>query len=167
MVSGSLSRRGVLIGVSMTLLGAMARAEPVRDLAWRDLLPEGDMSPPGEIRSLLPHDESAMAARQPPSSGVRYDWNGQIVRMSGYVVPLEYRGTGITEFILVPYVGACIHVPPPPANQLVFVTTETPYDVSGLFDPVTVTGVFGTASRTTQLAEIGYVLAGAEIRRFG
>ena len=68
--------------------------------------------------------------------------------------------------MLVPYVGACIHVPPPPANQLVLVTTETPYEVDGLFSAVTVTGMFGTASTSTQLADIGYALSAEDIRAF-
>jgi hypothetical protein len=98
---------------------------------------------------------------------MRSDWNGQIVRLSGFVVPIDYQGTGVTAFILVPYVGACVHVPPPPANQLVFVTTGTPYESTGLFEAVTVTGMFGTASTSTQLAEIGYALSADEIRPYG
>ena len=79
--------------------------------------------------------------------------------MPGFIVPIDYKGTGVTAFILVPYVGACVHVPPPPANQLVFVTTSEPYESKGLFEPVNVTGMFGTASTSTQLAEIGYALS--------
>ncbi|WP_428517255.1 DUF3299 domain-containing protein [Roseovarius sp.] len=66
-----------------------------------------------------------MAARQPPSTGIRTDWTGKTVQPWGFIVPLDHEGTGVTAFILVPYVGACVHVPPPPANQLVFVTTRT------------------------------------------
>ena len=65
-----------------------------------------------------------------------------------------------------PYVGACIHVPPPPANQMVFVTTEKPYESSGLFEAVNVTGMFGTASVSTQLADIGYALSADVIEPF-
>ncbi len=75
-------------------------------------------------------------------------------------------GAGVSTFILVPYVGACIHVPPPPANQLVFVTTGTPYESSGLFEAVNVTGMFGTASTSTQLADIGYALSADLIEPF-
>ena len=46
-------------------------------------------------------------------------YNGKLVRIPGYLVPLEYDGTGVSAALLVPYVGACIHVPPPPANQMV------------------------------------------------
>ncbi|MFW2587272.1 DUF3299 domain-containing protein [Sagittula sp. SSi028] len=54
--------------------------------------------------------------------------------------------------------GACIHVPPPPANQLVLVTTDAPYENDGLFEAVTVEGLFSTASLATELADVGYAM---------
>lgn len=81
------------------------------------------------------------------------------MRLSGFIIPLDYDGAGVTAFMLAPYVGACIHVPPPPANQLVLVTTEPPHESDGLYAAVTVTGMFGTASTSTQLAEVGYALS--------
>ncbi|OIQ33469.1 MAG: hypothetical protein BM562_00015 [Alphaproteobacteria bacterium MedPE-SWcel] len=159
-------RRRVCFGLA-GLAGLMATqsraAEDVVDLEWRDLIPPGAASRHTEFQRLLPHDETAMASGQPPSTGVRTDWNGRIVRLSGFIVPLDYDGTGVTAFMLVPYVGACIHVPPPPANQLVLVTTEQPYEADGLFAAVTVTGMFGSASTSTQLAEIGYALSADRI----
>lgn len=157
---GEVSRRHIL--VSLTALVAFPgglRAEDVIDLEWKDLLPQGQTTIPPSLRSILPHDESDLAASQPQSTGVRTDWNGRIVRLRGFIVPIDYEGTGVTVFILVPYVGACVHVPPPPANQLVFVTTSDPYESKGLFEPVNVTGMFGSASMSTQLADIGYALS--------
>ena len=98
--------------------------------------------------------------------GVRTEWNNQIVRLPGFIVPIDYSGTGVTAFILVPYVGACVHVPPPPANQLVFVTTNDPYEGTGLFEAVNVTGMFGTASMSTQLADIAYALSADQIEHY-
>jgi len=159
------SRRILLLGLAAAGLARAGFADTVIDLEWRDLLPEDDLSLPGNLAG-LPHDESSLAARQPASTGVRTDWTGRIVRMSGFIVPIDQRGTGVIAFILVPYVGACVHVPPLPANQLVFVTTETPYESSGMFEPVTVTGMFGTASMSTQLADIGYALSAEDIRAY-
>lgn len=136
------------------------------DLEWADLLPGGSIAVPPDLRALLDHDAGAPPSRQPLSSGVRGDWNGRTVRLSGFVVPLDYDGAGITAFMLVPYVGACIHVPPPPANQLVLVTTDRPYEDAGLYRPVTVTGTFGTAQITTELAQVGYALAADRIEPF-
>ena len=160
------TRRVLLLCLAASGFAGQALADAVIALEWRDLLPEDDTSLPGNLQGILPHDQSSMAARQPPSTGIRTDWTGKIVQLSGFIVPLDHDGTGVTAFILVPYVGACVHVPPPPANQLVFVTTGTPYESSGMFEPVTVTGMFGTASRSTQLAEIGYALSAEDIRSF-
>ena len=133
-------------------------------LAWDDLLPEGSQTLPSSLQALMPHDETSLpAADQPPSSGVRTDYNGQTVRLPGFVLPIEFDGTAVTAFILVPFVGACVHVPPPPANQLVFVTTETPYQSKGLFEAVSVVGLFGTTSTRTDDIDIGYALAAREI----
>ena len=65
---------------------------------------------------------------------------GEVIRMPGYALPLEYSPNGATELFLVPYVGACIHVPPPPPNQIVSISMETPLELAGMFEPVWVTG---------------------------
>ncbi|KIN60084.1 putative lipoprotein [Sulfitobacter noctilucae] len=143
----------------------MAFAKDYIDLDWGDLVPDGQAAVPPFLQGLQ-HDNSTPSSQQPPSQGVRTDWNGEIVRLPGYIVPIEYSGTGVTAFMLVPFVGACVHVPPPPANQLVFVTTTMPYQTSGLFEAVNVIGMFGTASTSTQLADIAYALSADHIEPF-
>ena len=82
--------------------------------------------------------------------------DGKTVRIGGYIVPLDFEKTKVTEFLLVPFVGACIHVPPPPANQIIYVKMEKGIQVAGTFDPVTVTGKMTAAQTFTGLAETGY-----------
>nr|WP_299351974.1 DUF3299 domain-containing protein [uncultured Shimia sp.] len=148
------------------LVPKLVNADAVVDLGWDDLLPEGQVFVPNSVQGLFQHDETALASQQPQSTGVRPDWNGKIVRLPGFIVPIEHDGAGVSAFILVPFVGACVHVPPPPANQLVFVTTEQPYQSKGLYEPVNVTGMFGTASTWTQLAEVGYALSADRIEPY-
>jgi len=168
MVKHGLQRRMVLAGLAAAgLVPGAARAEEFIDLDWSDLLPENETRIPNSLRAVIDHNTAAAGAeQQPASSGVRTDWNGQIVRLPGFIVPIDQQGTGITAFILVPYVGACVHVPPPPANQLVLVTTETPYDSKGLFEPVNVIGMFGVSAVSTHLADIGYALSADRIEPF-
>lgn len=167
MVTQCLPRRTVLAGIAATaLVSSRARAEDFIDLSWEDLLPENETTLPQAFRGLIDHDSAPLVNQQPESSGVRTDWNGQIVRLPGFVVPIDYKGAGVTAFILVPYAGACVHVPPPPANQLVFVTTETPYESQGLFEPINVIGMFGVSPISTQLAEIGYALSADKIEPY-
>jgi len=78
--------------------------------------------------------------------------DGQSVRMPGYLLPLEFDGDKVTEFLLVPYVGACIHTPPPPPNQIVHVKTEDAYTTDGgLFSPVWVNGLMKTEQSQADL----------------
>lgn len=168
MVSWMISRRAFLAGLTaITALPKAAFAEEVIDLEWDDLLPDGSARPlPNSLLGNIHDSVNNLMGRQPISSGVRGDWNGKIVRIPGFVVPIDFDGTSVSSFILVPYVGACVHVPPPPANQLVFVTTSDPYESDGLFEAVNVTGMFGTASTRTQLAEVGYALSADKIEPY-
>ncbi len=78
--------------------------------------------------------------------------DGSPIRMPGYLLPLEFDGDKVTEFFLVPYVGACIHTPPPPPNQIVHVTTEQGYTTDGgLYTPVWVSGTMKSERRTSSL----------------
>ena len=86
--------------------------------------------------------------------------DGQDVEIPGYALPLEYTGTEISEFLLVPYVGACIHVPPPPANQIVYVRFEEGFESAGLFTPVVVAGRISTGRSSQSLS---YVDGSADI----
>ena len=159
-------RRAMTLLAGAAVLPHAAFADDVIDLEWEDLLPEGQSTIPRALQSLIEHDGPDLSNQQPVSTGVRSDWNGQIVRLPGFIVPIDTVGTAVTAFILVPYVGACIHVPPPPANQLVFVTTEEPYESEGLYAPVNVTGMFGASAISTHLAQIGYALSAEKIEPF-
>lgn len=167
MVTRNIDRRALMAAFSaFTVAPSSAFASDYIDLNWTDLIPEGQPAIPPFIQGLIQHDSPSLSTQQPASHGVRTDWNGETVRLPGYIVPIDYSGTGVTAFILVPFVGACVHVPPPPANQLVFVTTKKPYENSGLFEAVNVIGMFGTASTSTQLADIAYALSADHIEPF-
>jgi hypothetical protein len=79
--------------------------------------------------------------------------NGQRVRIPGYLLPLEMSGTKVTEFLLVPYIGACIHVPPPPPNQIIHVkiAQKGGYSTKKLYEPIWVTGVISAKSTVKDL----------------
>ena len=74
--------------------------------------------------------------------------DNQLIRMPGYLLPLEFSGQQVTEFLLVPYVGACIHSPPPPPNQIVYVKSDKPVEVKTTFEAVWVTGRMSTQAAT-------------------
>jgi len=158
-----LTRRGTLAALTAALTGlgrAAQAATDVIDLQWGDLIPNADEDFKRDMTTMgiVQHGTLASGFFQPQASGVTTEFDGKTVRIPGFIVPVEYGAEGVTAFILVPYVGACIHVPPPPPNQLVYVTSETPYPARGLFEPVWVVGSFGTAGTSTELANIGYAM---------
>jgi uncharacterized protein len=138
--------------------GAAFAASDLIELQWEQLIPQDgsgqDARRPIVPRGVVPH--GGVTPLPDDFGGLVHDYNGERVRLPGYVLPLDFEGTRIEEFLLVPYVGACIHVPPPPPNQIVYVTIEQGIEVDGMFEAVWVTGTFDTASISNELADIGY-----------
>lgn len=90
---------------------------------------------------------------------------GQRVKLPGYVVPLEEDKAGLTEFLLVPYFGACIHSPPPPANQIVVVSPGKPAAFKTM-DTVWVSGVLRVKRNDSPMGTAGYRLEAALVERY-
>ncbi len=86
--------------------------------------------------------------------------DGTQIKLAGYLLPLEYSEKGEKEFLLVPYVGACIHSPAPPPNQIVFVELNQSFKPEELYAPVWVTGTMRTKTSSRALS---YVDGSADI----
>ena len=91
--------------------------------------------------------------------------NNQYVRLAGFLVPLDFDFDTETfsEFLLVPYFGACIHVPPPPSNQVVYATASKPLKETWLDYAVWATGTLTTESASSEYAFAGYTMRDVEI----
>ena len=171
------------IGAAAILLPAVvaqaAGSNAPREIAWGALVPPAAVVAPNlKSKSFLAGASRPSADGQHPPQVPEASWmsslsqqpdaseppavvnelNGQRVRIGGYVVPLDFDATQIKEFLLVPFVGACIHVPPPPPNQIIYVTAAQGFELKGQFDPVYVTGTLKTAPQFTGLAVTGYKL---------
>jgi hypothetical protein len=95
-----------------------------------------------DIDGLIAMRDQVAEERQAKLLLTNVQLDGKQVRIPGYLLPLEFNGDKVTEFFLVPYVGACIHTPPPPPNQIVHVRTDEPYTTDGgLYTPVWVNGL--------------------------
>ena len=106
-------------------------------------------------------DESGPGAIQYGSSAVNEKLNGAMVKLPGFIVPLEMAKDGvIREFLLVPYFGACIHVPPPPPNQIVFVRMKQGISMDSIYDAQWITGRLKTSVYESQMASAAYTLDG-------
>lgn len=156
------TRRMALSGLAA--LPALALANPAaartpKEIGWDELIPEGvplaEIIGEGEFDAI---NDTWLPVFDENANRFVSALNGTDVRIPGFMLPLETSGSGITEFILVPYAGACVHVPPPPPNQLVFVTSKQPWHARTMFEPVWVTGTIKIDPVSTNLAEIGYSL---------
>jgi len=160
--------------LALLLLVAMPlwAAEP-KELDWPALIPEGAPVIPPQLTPL--HDmsqlsnalsaESAPAARQQAlDAPVVRGLDGQQVKLPGYIVPLEVSEEGrTTEFLLVPYYGACIHVPPPPSNQIVHIFSEMGVRVEDLYQPYWIEGKMQVRASSSELADAGYQMEAEKI----
>lgn len=100
------------------------------------------------------------------SSPVNEQIDGQKIKLAGYILPLEYDGMSTSEFLLVPYFGACIHTPPPPANQTIYVKTEKPIEIDGLYDAVWVSGEIKIEHKVSEYTDSGYLMLAKTIEEY-
>jgi hypothetical protein len=127
-----------------------------------------------DIEGLLAKRDEVAAKKIKLASAVNPALDGKTVKLPGYVLPIEFNGKQVTEFLLVPWVGACIHTPPPPPNQIVHVKTDKPLEITGQFDAVWVTGkmvsgvnreaVFITDGTTD--IDVGYSMRATQVERY-
>lgn len=131
-----------------------------KELYWEDMVPKGYVVPPSAI------DHNGQMTQLEPDAPLLESLNGQYVKIPGFVVPLEGDADNITEFLLVPYFGACIHVPPPPSNQIVYVKFSEGVPITNLYDAVWVTGILSTDGWKGDIATVGYTLKGQVVSEF-
>ena len=155
-----------------------ANSSGYTEIRWDDLVPKGwdpmkglrdkGISNPGALMDGDPKTQALMnqmrelwdnAPTEPSLDGTR-------VKLPGYLVPLEESAAGHTEFLLVPYFGACIHTPPPPANQIVLVVPAKP--VAGLrsMDTIWVSGTIKTVRGNSAMGSTGYRLEASLVERY-
>ncbi len=92
---------------------------------------------------------------------------GKEVKVPGYMVPLEDFAEFASEFLLVPYVGACVHVPPPPPNQLVYVVMNENEKVPVSFwDPVWIHGKLEIEETENIYTTVSFKLTGVKVEKY-
>lgn len=134
---------------------------PIDDLSKEDYYALTDDEYQKLIEDYQTELEQSMA-----SAPIVEELNGKKVTLAGYAVPLDFEAQTVYEFLLVPYFGACIHVPPPPRNQTVYVQIENGTDLDGLWDAISVTGEMETTQTSTDLAEAGYKIQASNVEAY-
>ena len=160
-----LNRRNSLLLLSAAVTAPQtAFAARAREIKWEDLLPAGlpysEIIGEGEVDEV---NDTWNPIYDANATKLNADLDGAYIKMPGFIIPFDVSAAGVTHFMLVPYVGACLHTPPPPANQLVMVQTETPWPGDRLWDAVWVTGLMRTQLQSTKLGQTGYALTAEEM----
>jgi hypothetical protein len=127
-----------------------------------------------DAAKLLAERERLARERELQTKGAVQELSGKPVMLAGYMLPLDYKGDKVSEFLLVPWVGACIHTPPPPPNQIVHVKPAEPVEAKGSFAPVWISGtlVVQAGRRSLQMSDgsapvdSGYSMSGAAVRPY-
>jgi hypothetical protein len=148
---------------------------PTRTIGWEQLIPAG-WDPYKDLKALnldglKDNDPKAEEALKK----MRKMWDnapinplilGQSVRLPGYMVPLEDLPEGTKEFLLVPYFGACVHSPPPPANQIVHVVLDKPIKRFRLMDTLWVTGPLSATKTDSHMGVSSYRIDAKQVTPF-
>jgi hypothetical protein len=166
----------ILLTLPSPLWAQQAKAAPapkqsaVRELSWDDLMPAGEekiladlyekyfakmQADPNKITEGSAQDQM----HQIGTFNTVKELNGLRVRLPGYPVPFDFSAQGTyKEFLLVPYFGACIHAPPPPPNQIVYVSSPQGQKISNIADPIWVDGILSTQKNDNDLGDAAYTL---------
>ncbi len=163
------------LALQATVTPTVAHASDYKNLTWAELVPK-DWDP-----MKLFKDRNANAVKEGSEAEMdmmremraiwddaptRKELDGTKVRIPGYVVPLDsVQGGKITQFLLVPYFGACVHSPPPPANQIVYITMKAPA-VWKPMDTVWVNGTLTSKRQKSDMGVTGYAIAADVVEQY-
>lgn len=177
---GTVWKNTLLLAFSTLLLSSLAvtvQAREATEIQWDDLMPANfSYKTLREQIDFSQYDLSSLSDDDPEAQRLYSDMTqalanapvvdalgGAHIKLAGFVVPLEMDGDSVYSFLLVPYYGACIHTPPPPSNQIVFVQTQGGYEMGPMDEPVYVSGTLMIEAQQSELGSSGYTLYAGRI----
>lgn len=169
---------GILIVASAPAVSADAQS--YEEIDWTELMPAEDLSAllnrpaflddiaDGSAQDALDsfqqrqlEDEQAQQYQAALSSTrVIQGFDGKAIRIPGFIVPLEQNeDKEVTRFFIVPYFGACLHMPPPPPNQILYVESEQGITLENLYDPYWFEGIVSIEQKVDAMGTSAYSLS--------
>ncbi len=136
-----------------------------REVTWEQLIPPNwnpaDAFKSFDLAKMQDADPRAMDALARmrdvwANAPVEPSLNGTAIRIAGFAIPLERVKGEVREFLLVPYFGACIHVPPPPANQIIYVVSDKPLKDVQTMDAIWVSGLLKVSAGDSSWGRSAY-----------
>lgn len=179
--------------LSLLVLTGLVFAQPLfadskyESIDWVDLMPDDDlealMNPPeyldeiedgsmedqisSQLLGALENSADDRYQQALTSAKVKPEYDQRPIRLPGFIVPVEMNEQQlVTEFFLVPFFGACIHYPPPPPNQIIYVTSKEGVAQQNLYDPYWVEGTLTTIITENEVAVSAYSMAADNIELY-
>lgn len=180
---------GQAFAESISEKNKISKSQPVeyKTVEWTDLIPEDELdillNPPGyiddivdgsfedgissQIKNTLTPAKDDLYQQALVSTKVKPGMDGQAIGIPGFIVPLEFDDELIvTEFFLVPFFGACIHLPPPPPNQIIYVKYAKGLELKTLYDPFWIYGILKTSTVENDMATAAYTIEMASYKDY-
>lgn len=177
----------LLILTGLALAQPLAADNKYESIDWVDLMPEDDlealMNPPeylseiedgsfedqisSQLLGALENSADDRYQQALTSAKVKPEYDQRQIRLPGFMVPVEMNEQQlVTEFFLVPFFGACIHYPPPPPNQIIYVTSQEGVAQKNLYDPYWVEGTLTTTITENEVAVSAYSMKADNIELY-
>lgn len=137
--------------------------EAPRELDWLELMPQDEVDAMSEAPAV---DHNGMfKPQQQGSSRTIPELDQQHIKIAGYIVPVEVSADNqMSEFFIVPYFGACIHVPPPPPNQIILARLAKPIPVTEIYDAYWIEGTLHVEAIQNDIAAAAYTLTADKVQ---
>lgn len=177
----------LLILTGLALAQPLAADNKYKSIDWVDLMPDDDlealMNPPeylseiedgsfedqisSQLLGALENSADDRYQQALTSAKVKPEYDQRQIRLPGFMVPVEMNEQQlVTEFFLVPFFGACIHYPPPPPNQIIYVTSKEGVAQKNLYDPYWVEGTLTTTITENEVAVSAYSMQADNIELY-
>ena len=146
----------------LTATPLMAADAAMRELDWLELMPKDEVDSLMDTPAVT--HEGSFKQVQTGSFRAIKELNGLKVKIAGYIVPVEVDGDSqMSEFFIVPYFGACIHVPPPPPNQIILARLAKPIPVTEIYDAYWIEGTLNVEQIKNDIAASAYTLTTSKV----
>lgn len=155
----------VVLAAAFSLSTAISAKDASQEIDWLELMPKEDLNLLENMPEISHEGDGPVTLPDEIMTGrVVPEMDGKSGRIPGFVVPLKTtQDMRILEFFLVPYYGACIHVPPPPPNQIIHVKYKEGFKLEALYDPVWIEGTLKIEKTENDIASSSYSIVAEEV----
>jgi hypothetical protein len=186
------ARIGIFVAIAGMLFYPTTYAEDIeapdyQEVEWTQLMPEEDLAallnPPDYLAGIedgsqedsveafgnqeFDNETTNRFQQALTSTQVVKTFENKPIRIPGFIVPLESSESKmVTEFFIVPYFGACIHMPPPPPNQIIYVSVEEGVELESLYDPFWFEGTWAIDTTENAMGTAAYRLEHVNVQPY-